>query len=46
MVRAFDAWSQYGRLRFSRVPQPGDADITVAFGRGSHGDWWVRVCGV
>lgn len=40
MVRAFDAWSPYGRLRFSRVHHPDAADITVSFGRGNHGDWF------
>lgn len=39
MVRAFDAWSAYGRLRFTRAFQPSEADITIAFGRGNHGDW-------
>ncbi|XP_034252667.1 matrix metalloproteinase-17-like isoform X2 [Thrips palmi] len=40
MVRAFDAWSAYGRLRFTRAAQPSEADITIAFGRGNHGDWF------
>lgn len=40
MVRAFEAWSAYGRLRFTRTLQPAEADITITFGRGNHGDWF------
>ncbi|KAI9558628.1 Matrix metalloproteise-24 [Daphnia sinensis] len=37
LERAFKVWSDYAHLKFVQVPTP-DADITILFGNGYHGD--------
>ncbi|KAF6206666.1 hypothetical protein GE061_017902 [Apolygus lucorum] len=38
LERTLNIWGQYGNLRFSRTANPRDAEITVGFYRGQHGD--------
>ncbi|XP_043470917.1 matrix metalloproteinase-25-like [Leptopilina heterotoma] len=37
MERAFNAWTDYSRLNFQNIDNP-NADITISFSQGSHGD--------
>ena len=42
LKRAFAAWGQYAKLAFDPTDKLEESDITIAFGRYTHGDRHVK----